>query len=447
MTTRGSLAMAFITTLALVEPRASVRAQVPEWTVREELRLGDGTGSVGRLPPISRLIPGRDGSVYALAPSGELLVIGPRGASVRRTRTLVEALTPSGVRERADSFARRPAFPRQGASADVLAGGLFAGRTGDTLWVTGRGMRKVVLLAPTGDPIGAIPYDSTVAGGPADPPLALLADGSLLRTIISRERPSWPPPRTMPPPPPGTYRMPVIPGPPVAEADAPDQGFLVRVAPDGNVIQGLEIFAVGRKEVTLRNRYGEAARVPVPFADDPLIAVTPDGSEVVFVERYRASRPGSASYSVARFDVTTGKRMARHYEYTPAPMTMSTVDSVLARMVDSADSPLPRSFIDGFSSSTAARNAIRTALDVPAYHAPITEIVAGADRTVWLREHATGNWIVLARNGSARGRVALPSGARLLFGDGETAWAVIEPAHGRAGSRVLVRYRFVKAER
>jgi hypothetical protein len=110
-------------------------------------------------------------------------------------------------------------------------------------------------------------------------------------------------------------------------------------------------------------------------------------------------------------------------------------------MVDSADSPLQRSFLNGFPSTTTARHTIRAALDVPAFHAPVTEVLAGADRTVWLREHGTGKWIVLARDGNVLGRIALPSGARLLHGDRETAWAVLEPTRGRAGSRALVRYR------
>jgi hypothetical protein len=237
--------------------------------------------------------------------------------------------------------------------------------------------------------------------------------------------------------------MPIVPGPALPGANMPAQELLVRTRPDGTVLQGLEIYVAARPPIVIQGPYG-SARFPYPFQDNPLIGVSPDGREVVFVERYGATRPGPARYSIARFDVVTGKRSARFHEYTPFPITPRAIDSLLTRLVDSATTAARGAFSYAFPSPGEAKAALRAALDPPAFHIPVTDMLVGADRTVWLAERLTGRWLAHTPDGGIAGRVALPPGARLVYADRDTIWVANVAPGGRTGARVLVRYRIVK---
>jgi hypothetical protein len=237
--------------------------------------------------------------------------------------------------------------------------------------------------------------------------------------------------------------MPIIPGPSTPDNGLPSQGFLVRTAPDGRILQGLEVFVEPRPPIVVRGPYG-SARIPYPFQDRPFIGVTADGREVVFVERYAATRSGPARYSIARFDVETRKRSAHFHEYTPAPVTERTIDSLLTRLLDSAGSAEPRRFAQVLPSAEEAKASLRAALDLPAFHAPVTGMVVGADRTVWLKDRATGRWVAHTPDGRTPGRVALPADTGLVHADRDVIWAVRNIPGPGPGAQVLVRYRIVR---
>jgi hypothetical protein len=434
--------------LTLSAARSTTSGQ-PEWTLREDMRLGAAAGPEDDLPPIGRVVVGRDGTVFALGTAGEIIVFDRAGSILRRVRGLRDSVIQASTRELMDSaIARLDSTVRRqqiGVSSVFTLGGVSRaapamGLIGDTLWVITERAGRVTLFGRQGDVVGTIPYTRNVVGGLADTPLALLADRSLLRTITPPVLPQNRPDPPMPPPP-GQYRMPVIPAPPVPEADREARGFLLRASPGGVVVQGLEIFIESRASFTVPNQYGETARLPHPFGDAPLVAVTPDGSEIVFVERYSAARAGPASFLVARFDVRTGKRTARRHEYLASPIQPASVDSIVSRMVDSANTPLARWFYYGFPSPGAAKATVRAALDVPSYHVPVTEVVAGADRTVWLREQTSGRWSAYGADGEVAGRIAIPPGARFLYADDRAIWVGVELPRGQPGARVLVRYR------
>jgi hypothetical protein len=440
--------------LALIATPVAARGQASAWTLREELRLGNGA-SIDGLPPIARLVTNRDGHAYALSNSGEVIVFDRAGRVLRRVQTITREQNEKELRELAIERMERlrqelpegariqgPITVRSGPP-QVTVVDIRMGWVGDTLWLSRFGMRHVALFNASVSGIGTIPFTPEIDGRPANHPLALLADRSLLRTITSQESTTWPPDRVIRPPY-GTYQMPVIPAPPLPRDEQPLHGFLLRSAPDGRVLQGLEIFIQPRKPVVIENPYGVTATIPIPFQDHPLIAVTPDGSEIIFVERYRAQRPDQATYSVARFDARTGKRTARPYAYKPVPLTPATGDSLVSRLIDSTRSPITPQFLDGFRSPAAARAAILEDLDIGEYQTPIADVIAGADRSVWLREHVTGSWIVLGRNGDMLGRVTLPSDVRLLHADADTVWGLSERGAGSSVSRALIRYRLVK---
>jgi hypothetical protein len=398
-----------VATAVAVGARMPPARETQEWTLREELRVGDAAGPADDLSGVSAAVAGRDGMLYVAAGSGEIVIFDRRGSAVRR----------------------------------LPIGAASLGWIGDTLWTIRPTAQHVTLLGARGAPIGRISFALDVEGSLADLPIALLADRSLLRTITPRSRLEMP---TLPPPkPPAQYRMPVIPpGPAMPDADPPGRGFLVRTSSEGKVLQGLEIFTADRTEVTVRDQYGDIIRAPYPFHEQPLIAVTPDGAEIVFVERYQATRPDRATYTIARFDIATRKRTVSRHEYVPTPMSETMVDSLLGALVDSAVAPRSASLYGGFTSPAAARAAIRAAVEVPAWHVPVTDILAAADRGVWLRERATRRWIIHARDGRAPAGVTLPPGERPVFADADVVWTVAPLRGGPAGAQALVRYRIVR---
>ena len=419
-------------------------AQPADWTLREELRMGGNAGSADDIPLATRVLVGRDGEVYVLSPLGGVTVFDRSGRVIRRVR-IPDSLVVASLREEAVSAlgrARDGLSPAEEAAAVRPQIWSAMGWLGDTLWIIDRSTPRVVLSGPRGDSVGAIPISRDVEGGRAAAVVAVLADRSLLRRLVP-ENPT--PGAPLPPPsaPPDRYRMPIIPGPSTPDDGQPLQGFLVRTAPDGRILQGLEVFVEPRPPIVVRGPYG-SARIPYPFQDRPLIGGTADGREVVFVERYAATRPGPARYSIARFDVETGKRSARFHEYTPAPVTERTIDSLLTRFVDFARSGEPRRFAQLLPTVEAAKASLRAALDLPAFHTPVTGMVVGEDRTVWLREWATGRWVAHTPDGRTPGRVALPAATGLVHADGDVIWAVRNIPGQGPGAQVLVRYRIVR---
>ena len=414
-------------------------SEPPDWTLREELRLDSRHGP----DDVTQVAVGRDGAIYVLSPRTGITVFDRGGAVVRRVR-VPDSVIVSGLRELAESALSRR---RDGLSPSQEVGAVpriwsSMGWLGDTLWVIDRSTRRVQLLGAQGNSVGAIPFTRDVEGGRAGTALAVLADRSLLRGVVVDDRHSRAPtyPRSTPP---GQYRMPIIPGPALPGESLPHQGFLVRTTPDGTVLQGLEIFVEPRQSIIVRSPYG-STRFPYPFQDNPFIGVSPDGREVVFVERYAATRPGPARYYIARFDVATGRRSARFHEYTPSPITPETIDSILTRLVSSAATSEHRRFAYAFQSPAEAKVALRAALDAPSFHAPVSDMVVGADRTVWLEERAAGRWLAHTPDGRIAGRVSLPSGARLVFADLDTMWVATTAPDGKAGSQYVVRYRIVR---
>jgi hypothetical protein len=264
--------------------------------------------------------------------------------------------------------------------------------------------------------------------------IALLADRSVLRTMSLPDASDTLPRATMR----------ILPGPPRPDTSTRSTMLLVRASPAGEVVQGLEMLGGRWTDARVPSPYGHIASVEQPFQDDPLVATAPDGSEVVVIERFAATRPGTSTYSVARFDVRTGKRTARRYEYQPVPVTGASVDSALGRMLDSVGTGVGAQFLSGFPSRAAARAALSAVIRRPAFHTPVSGVVVGSDRSVWLREHATGDWIVHAPDGRLAGRVRLPDGASLLHADEHGVWTVADRPDGPPRSQVLVRYGTLK---
>jgi hypothetical protein len=396
-------------------------AQPPLWTLREELRMGAAPGPADDLANISGVAISKTGMAWVFQGGRSLVSFTPALVAARHATT---------------------------------SGHVRFGWLGDTLWVVDVPRVAFALLDPAGSVVRRIPYahDPEFESRPPialgdgitmrrvrpfddnQPILALLADGSILRAMDVPDASDTIPSATLR----------VIPGPVRADTSVRTTGFLVRAGQDGRIIEGLEVFSTPWSDARIPSPYGHVARVPQPFQDHQLVALTPDGSEIVMVERFAAPRPGPWAYSVARFDLRSRKRTAHRFEYEPVPVTAAAVDSAVARLMDGSRGAISTTFLQAFPSPGAAGIALRAAIRRPAYHTPVTDVVVGSDRTVWLRASATGQWLAHSPSGSIVGRLSLPAASRLLAADAEHVWAASPMSAGPPGSEVLIRYRILR---
>ena len=415
-----------VAALAWGGERAS-RVPPSEWTLREELRLGVEPGPADDLAGLRGIAVSPTGTVYAFG-VGDLVVFGPDRRATRR---------PS-------------------VSTIPLRGGPGGfGWWRDSLWAYDARGSFIALLNARGDVVRKLPYVGEPWDSPADSEhrsgeptalrrsrrallgdttfLALLADGSVLRTMPLPDASDTLPRATMR----------IIPGPARVDTSTRVTTLLVRAALTGEVLRGLEMLAGPWSDARVPSPYGHVARVAQPFQDHQLVATTPDGSEVIVVERFAPLRPGLATYAIARFHAVTGRRWSHRFQYDPTPVTETDVEVALSRMLDSARGAVPPQFVHGFPSRVAAASALRSVIRRPAYHSPFTDIVVGADRSVWLLEHATGRWVAHTADGRVAGSIALPARGRPVHADSGVLWTVA-PATEPGRGQVLIRHRIIE---
>ncbi len=384
----------------------------PEWRLREELRFGDDPGADDDLAAVRGLVVAPSSTVYALG-DGAIKVF--RAGTRPRTLNL------------------------PGAAAAGGAGPVRIGAIGDDLWVL-QPPRLLTVIDTAGRVVRRISYPGDPATGPGvarelllgdSTFISLLADGSFLRTMAPPGEDGGPPP----------VRMYVLPLPVAPDTSVRATALLVRAAEDGEVIQGLEVLTSPWSDARVPSPFGDVAVVRQPFQDHPLVATSPDGREVVVVDRYAARRPGRATYAVIRFHGAGWKRTVGRFQYDPAPIHPAEVDSAATRVLD-GPFPLGSSrFAAGFPSRAAALAAVRAVIRPADWHAPVTDVIVGTDRTVWLRDHGTGRWVAHGPGGLVLGAVTLPYGARLVYASERTLWVVTALPGGPPGRKVLVRYR------
>ncbi|MEQ9568591.1 MAG: 6-bladed beta-propeller [Longimicrobiales bacterium] len=157
-----------------------------------------------------------------------------------------------------------------------------------------------------------------------------------------------------------------------------------------------------------------------PIPEFPLVALYPDGSGFVAVERLAARGPGEAFFRVRVFSVGGDVETDISVPYGPVP-----ADGWLDRYLrEIEDDMMERS--GAVDPQTV--DAFRDALTDRAYYPPVTRVVAGADGSIWIRREESAadsvRWDVLARNGEPLGRLSTPTELRLHLASLEEVWAV-----------------------
>jgi hypothetical protein len=186
-----------------------------------------------------------------------------------------------------------------------------------------------------------------------------------------------------------------------------------------------------------RGERGASMTTRQPFSDAPLMAIAPDGTGIVVVERASGTEGGVVC--VVRYELSGKIAWERRYSTTagalPAAEVQDSTRRIAAKVVEAARNRVP---------PATAESWVRKALYVPRFRPAITSALVGRDGSVWLRLWPRGKtvtWVSVDRNGSPEGRVE--SNVDLVFRqiDGRQAWATTTDENDVP---VVVRYRIRK---
>lgn len=280
---------------------------------------------------------------------------------------------------------RRGAGP--GEFDAVTAFGLF----GDTLWTLDANLRRVTRFSSAGEllTISRLASMSPEVGRRGKYyffyPMAMLKDGSLLGFG-------------------GTTGRAIAAGEVVALP-------LLRIPRGIGAADTIGWVPIGNEHLILRSPKGTIYRAQ-PFTDAPLTAYDPWRERILVVERYAADVDGDAAVRVTALGMAGDTLWSTALPYTPRPLAARVVDSVRAQLTRTLAPRFPASEID-------------RRLFVPANRTPVTEVLAGADRRVWIGwdapEHVAA-FTVLAADGRSSFDVEGPRGTHLFWADGRAAW-------------------------
>jgi len=149
---------------------------------------------------------------------------------------------------------------------------------------------------------------------------------------------------------------------------------------------------------------GPTSAAAIPYCTGALLGVAPNGRGVAVVTFDGPTLSPSHVHSIgARGDTT----FSRTLSVPPVRIPGRILDSVLAPLRSDAK--------------------YRRQLIPPKYFAPIRQVLAGMDGSVWLEEHTDTDrrqWLILARDGRTVGRLNLPGALRVMLVTVGEFWGV-----------------------
>jgi hypothetical protein len=367
-----STVLAALAGLAAAPTLAAAQPEVPIWRVERVARAGVGDGP-GGLTSVASVTVARDGTLYVSQPQ----------------ERVVKLYDSSGRYLR--SIGREGAGPGEFERPSTL------GWRGDTLWVADPALTRLALFAPDGVFLRAITFShaSQLTAGRSQIPGSLLSDGSVV----------------------GFWQAPLG-----VLAEGPVQVPVVRFSPRGDPL-GLLVQRERRNEYGRLHGERGTSYFPQPFADSPLLAVAPDGTSIILVQRAAATRPAQATFSVRSITPSGQATFARNYVYRPLALEARTFERAVEEQVSGmTEAGIPR------PQAAALRRELRDALYRPRYLPPVTAVVVGRDGTVWLKREDLDRemdwWHVLDARGRLIGRAWVPANITVRYADRTQLWAV-----------------------
>ena len=353
--------------LILVSP---CRVDAQTWTLRRELTIGSSGDESAALTNILGLALGPDNHLYV-------------------TQWQVPALT---VFIEAGKQVRT--IGRQGRGPGEFIFPAAVGWKGDTLWATDPQQSRLSFFERSGRFISAVNFN---AEAPAPhlrnlTPDGVLADGSILS-------------------------MPAPAGSGLAAGGRVIRVPLLRVKRTGEVIDTIALaesaLDVARLELAARRGFTLAK----PMSSRPIVASSPDGASLLIVERPVSENRAQAAYRVTRVDISGDTAFSREYRYQPVAVSNPLRNRVYRELTDNitnSEKQIPRARIE---------EIVRETIRLPAFHPPVSGLVAGSDGTIWIRREDSGadtvRWDILDSSGAALGSVDHAFGTACQVGESE----------------------------
>lgn len=356
-------AVAGLVAAAVIAASTAPAAGQVQWTLEPEPCSESSRSRVGA-GPIVPVTVDADGRLYAGYPLEYMVRAFARSGAVERTfGEDVELPDVSRLAIRGDSLL---VIDRRYGSVSVFQ-------------LDGRFVRRFDLRPPNGWHDDVVPRI-----------LAVLSDGSRLMVPVLR-------PITDPKVLDGQWRMPIV--------RMVDNGRADTIASTAPYLHRIPVTVGGRNSLT-----------PSQLERGPHIAASGPARRIAIAEG-----PSTTGDDEHRFRVTVLRPdgdtvFSRMYDYTPTPVPMGTVDSLVHVYGDR----LARIAARGRATQrerAAARDSVRAAYDVGRWLPPVTGARVARDGDVWIRRERLGQdsveWLVVAPDdGTARATLALSPTAR-----------------------------------
>ena len=191
---------------------------------------------------------------------------------------------------------------------------------------------------------------------------------------------------------------------------------LLRLDSQGLVVDTLALLSVDPKRTMVFRKESETTFVSQPVRDDPLYDISPDGGEIVIVDRKVADGPKKALLVVTKITADGDTIYGARLGYRP-------------RRLDHRS--LRQRFLSPYHVELArvTESELRDALWLPRYLPPVSQVRIGADGTVWLRREDDFvsphlRWEVLDPSGAPLFWVWMPRGVQVLWVSSRAVWGV-----------------------
>lgn len=331
--------------------------------------IGDDDGE-GALSAVFGLAVAPDGRLYLSEPGfGRVVTFGPDGA-----------------------FEKVLGGRGDGPGEFSVPGALFW--RGDSLAVSDF-QRGISLFAPGDRFVERISFTVNVAGTPfGGRPILALADGTV-GVVVPEARGAT-----------GT-------------GQAPEEIWL-KASRTGSVLDTLvRLPTEGRSyafEVRGRQQTGSH-----PLAWAPLIATPPSVTSFVVVEREPASTPAPDTFRVLRLNLDGDTVARRVFDFMPRRVPDEVIDSMAAAIADGMAQRL------GLTPASLTE-LISEQVEWPQYEPPVSGVLVGRDRTVWLQRERLGldpvRWNILDEDFEPIGQVELAKSLELKAVARDRLWAI-----------------------
>lgn len=290
-------------------------------------------------------------------------------------------------------------FGREGRGPGEFQTPTDIGVVGDTVWVADGLTGRITLFDPTGTVLatytpGMVQLESPSGALLLYRPAGLLSDGRIHATFVGTADP----------------------------------------VPEPISVPELAVDSAGGAMDTLwmRRHVGTDSRVtvgsvelPVPTLQDEATLHVPAGE----LGRYVVERPApvssdEAAFRVLRVDPAGDTAFVRSFSFEPVRYSNA------AERLEETARDLTRALgpnVAGDQDRVA--QTLRSSMEVPEYHVPVSAAVAGASGSLWLRREAVDapahEWLLLDPDGTLRGRTELPAGAMVRSAGGDVLWVSV----------------------